>query len=489
MKFDVFRIKALPKLLLLLVTMGLGCKKFVTIPPPPTSLNGENVYLADNTAASVMTMLYGDLANGGYSVSQSYSYLDGFFVTAGLSADELTLYNLSDGNLLVFYTNALYPQGAIGPWNDIYNQLFQVNSVIQGVTGNTSLTPAVAQQLLGEAKFMRGFYYFYLVNMYGKVPLVTNTDVKSNAIDPNASVDSIYAQITTDLIDAEGLLSDNFLSADLQTVTTEKVRPTKWAAAALLARVYLYKQDYANAYQQAASVIGSGLFTLDSLNGVFLMNSTEAIWQLQSIYEGQNGNTPEGTVFVLPASGPAQSTYEVYLDSAFANSFEAGDNRRVKWIDSVVVGGRVYYYPYKYKIGLEEINVQSEYQMVLRSGEQFLIRAEAEANGAGGGLSSAVGDLNTIRERAGLPDYGGPITRDALMSALLKERKAELFTEWGHRWLDLKRWPVSSTLSNVMVPAATAKGAIWNADNHQALFPISQGELNLDPNLVQNPGY
>lgn len=472
----------------LLLTLVAGCKKFVTVPPPPTSLNSDNVYQSDGTAAAVMTQLYASVVNGGGNIGQ----LDGFFLTGGMSADELTLFNLSDATALSYYTNALVPlnTGVLGPWFEVYTDIFTTNAVIDGVTGNNLLTPAVSQQLLGEAKFMRGFFYFYLVNIYGEVPLVTNTNAKANALNYRATVDSVYGQIIGDLTDAEALLSDNYLGPDLQTVTTAKLRPTKWAATALLARVYLYHQDYPNAYAQANSVIGSNLFGLDSLDAVFLMNSHEAIWQLQNINLGRSANTPEGQVFILPATGPgATNGYEYYLNNALVNSFEPGDSRRTHWIDSVVVGSTAYYYPYKYKAGAAQLSTQSEYQMVFRLGEQYLIRAEAEANGAGGGLSAAVNDLDAIRQRAGLPGYAGPVTTDSVMAALLNERRVELFTEWGHRWFDLKRWPVASTLNSVMIPAALAKGAVWNPDNHQALFPIPQVEIEFDLNLTQNPGY
>lgn len=480
---------AFASLWLLLVTVS-GCKKFVTVPAPPTGLTSGNVYESDVTAISVMSQLYGRIAGSGYGVSGEGN-INGFFLAGGLCSDELTLFAKQDLTSLQYYTNTLTSAGApAGPWIEVYNYIYTTNAVIESVTGNSALTPAVAQQLLGEAEFMRGFFYFYLVNIYGAVPLVTNTDAKGNALNARASIDSVYHQIITDLTAAQGLLSNNYLGPDLLTTTVQKVRPTKMAATALLARAYLYTKDYEDAYAQSNALINSGLFQLDSLNAVFLMNSNEAIWQLQSAALGYNPNTPEGGDFILPPTGPNfNNGYWWYLNADLVNSFEAGDNRRTDWIDSAVVGSTVYYYAYKYKSGLQQQNVQTEYPMVLRLGEQYLIRAEAEANGAGGGVSDAVTDLNVIRQRAGLSGYAGIVGTDSLMSALLKERRVELFTEWGHRWLDLKRWPVANTLNSVMTQASIEKGVTWSPDNYQALFPIGQAEIYADPNLVQNPGY
>lgn len=468
-----------------------GCKKFVTVDAPPTNLSSGNVYKSDGTATSVITNLYAQMSVSAYGdeLAGSNTNLAGSFLFAGLSADELTLFNPTNTDLNFYYTNGVNANmDAIGCWDEVYGNIFTVNSAIEGLSSGTGMTPSVQQQLLGEAYFLRGFYYFYLVNFYGRIPLITGVDAHVNGLAAASSVDSAYGQIISDLRIAEALLSNNYLSGNLLTTTTEKVRPTKWAAAALLARAFLYHKDYDSAYAQSSLVINSNSYQLDSLNQVFLKNSNEAIWQLQSITLGQQANTAEGQILLLPSAGPDINNYQVYLSNSVVNSFEPGDMRKLDWIDSVVVGPNVYYYAYKYKSGALQMNTTTEYEMVLRLGEQYLIRAEAQANGAGGGLAAAVADLNTIRQRAGLPNYNGAASLDAVMSALLHERQVELFTEWGHRWFDLKRWP-GNAIGNVMSVAAPVKGGVWNADNHQALYPLQQGELNTDPNLVQNPGY
>jgi len=119
--------------------------------------------------------------------------------------------------------------------------------------------------------------------------------------------------------------------------------------------------------------------------------------------------------------------------------------------------------------------------MVLRLAEQYLIRAEARAqqNNVGGAQS----DLNTIRTRAGLPNTTAN-DKTSLLAAIIHERQVELFSEWGHRWLDLKR---SGNLDAMMAVVAPAKGATWSS-NWQ-WYPIPSYEIVQDPNLVQNPGY
>ena len=116
--------------------------------------------------------------------------------------------------------------------------------------------------------------------------------------------------------------------------------------------------------------------------------------------------------------------------------------------------------------------------MILRLAEQYLIRAEARAQQ--GNLTGAIGDLNIIRERAGLPDLSTALTQDKVIAAVMQERRIELVSEWGQRWLDLKRTgQVDSVLSKIK--------PTWKINGQ--LYPIPQSELTNDPNLVQNPGY
>jgi hypothetical protein len=146
----------------------------------------------------------------------------------------------------------------------------------------------------------------------------------------------------------------------------------------------------------------------------------------------------------------------------------------------VTVSGVTYDYADKYKIGLVN-EATAEYDVVLRLGEQYLIRAEARAEE--NNLTGSAADLNFIRTRAGLPNTTAT-SQAALLAAILHERQVELFTEWGHRWFDLKR---TGNLNAVMGAVTPIKGGTWTASG--ALYPIPQSEITLDPKLTQNEGY
>jgi hypothetical protein len=458
-----------------------ACKKLVEVSSPPTSLTSGNVYTNDATAAAVLTNIYGTISGNNPLNAASMNSIS---LVSGLSGDELTLLGGTSTNTILspFYLNSLAASstgaGGLLLWNDFYTKLYIVNTALERLAVSNSLTPSVKQQLMGEAKFLRAFFYFYLVNLYGDVPLTTSSDYTKNAILSRSAKGDVYKQVVADLKDAQNLLADGYVASDATTSTDERVRPNKWAATALLARAYLYTGDWANTETTAGAVISNtARYDTVSLNNVFLKNSKEAIWQLQPVNAGWN--TEDARVFVLPGTGPSNN-YPVYLSKQLVNSFESGDQRKLNWVNSVTVNGTAYYYPYKYKAASLNAPV-TEYATVLRLGEQYLIRAEARAHL--GKTSEALKDLNLIRKRAGLAD-ANTTDQTSLLNLIYHERQVELSTEWGHRWMDLKR---TGKVDEVMSTVVSAKGTTWSSN--WALYPIPLYDITQNPNLRQNPGY
>ncbi len=225
--------------------------------------------------------------------------------------------------------------------------------------------------------------------------------------------------------------------------SSTNTRPNEMAAAALLARVYLYQKDWVNAETQASMVINSGSYNLESnLNNVFLATSGETIFQLAR----PANNTAEGLAFI-PSSSSAKPAFAIR--SSLLNAFTSGDNRKTSWLNGDTINGTIYYYPYKYKQRVN--NPVTEYNVVLRLAEVYLIRAEARAEQ--NNISGGQADI-TIRNRAGLANTTAS-TSAALLNAIASERQLELFAEWGHRWFDLKR---TGTIDTVI---GTAKSIVW----------------------------
>ncbi|WP_259070357.1 RagB/SusD family nutrient uptake outer membrane protein [Mucilaginibacter sp. X4EP1] len=462
-----------------LLISGTGCKKLVDVPPPVTELTGNNVFINNATAIAVLTGIYNSMSSGNSFAAGGNS----ISVYAGLSADEL-LCTANNSTNTLFYTNSLNSRQT--NYGGSYQNIYQVNAAIAGLTSSTTLTPAVQQELIGEAKFLRALNYFYITNAIGDAPLALTNDYTITDKLARAPQAQVYQQIIADLTDAQKLLSKNYLMADVQTAypatiaSQERVRPNYYAATALLARVYLYTKDYQDAITQSSAIISNtSYYSLASLNNAFLkasLGNPEAIWQLQPTYY----YTPDGNFFVLTAP-PTLSG--VWLSNNLLNTFEPGDQRKVNWISSYTGGGQTYYFPYKYKV-YTGTSSSPEYSMVLRLGEQYLIRAEAEAQL--GQTGPAATDLNVIRTRAGLPNTTAN-TQNTLLGAILHERQVELFTEWGHRWLDLKRTGNVNAVMGSPGNVCQQKGGTWSPN--WALWPIPQSDILLDPALIQNPGY
>jgi starch-binding outer membrane protein, SusD/RagB family len=446
------------------ILSSLSCRKYLDLKAPATQLTSTTVFKNDATAVAAQLAIYSQMEGDGLPYN--------LIVDTGLSSDELNNYSSNTGYVDLAANNLTSSNSLVQSlWASFYKYIYESNAVLEGLVNSSSISAPVRKQLMGEAKFVRAFCHFYLVNLFGKVPLVLSTDYTINAGSKRSEIADVYTQIAADLSEAKNDMSANFMAAN-GTGSTERVRPTRWAAAALLARVYLYLGKWDMAAQNATEVINSGQFQLVSdLNKVFLKNSPEAIWQLQSVVPRFN-TYPGG--FLILTSAPSL----VALSTSLTGGFEAGDGRYTAWTKTIATGGNTYYYPYKYKVPQNASSI-TEYTMVLRLAELYLIRAEANAQLSNSGL--ALADVNAIRSRAGLPAAtAGSLIE--LMTLIGKERKAELFTEMGDRWLDLKRTgTVSGTLQQL-------KGSNWTSGTDE-LYPIPQSEVLRDPLLTQNAGY
>ena len=350
-------------------------------------------------------------------------------------------------------------------WNKAYQYIYTANLTLEKLANSPALSSSVKMRLTGEALFIRAFCYFYLVNLFGDVPLVTLPDYRINEKYDRTAASKVYDQIIKDLGDAADKLPTVYENE-------ERVHPTKWAAVALLARVHLYLGNWPDAESYSGLVIQSGLHSLTaSPSEVFLKNGSEAIWQLLPVNPAIN--TWEGN-FILPATADAPPTY--IFDTSIVSKIEPGDLRGANWFTRRDYLGQVIYYPTKYLV--RGINVPlTEYYMVLRLAEQYLIRAEAKVQQ--NKIAESLEDINVIRHRGGLSDVVAS-TKDDVLAAIEKERRVELAAEWGHRWFDLKR---THRADAVLAPIKSG----WQATD--VLWPIPANQIKVNPRLEQNPGY
>jgi hypothetical protein len=468
--------------------MVASCNKLVSIGEPRNTLTTEKIFSTDAHAESALLGLYGNMiSNSSTNPDNAYqvSWSAGLSTFAGgLSGGEI-----SRIGTLKMTLGEINLQYALDYWRSAYNIIFLANSVIEGIAASTSekLSDSARRQITAEALFLRALSFFYLVNYFGDVPMTTTIDFHLTSQLSRTPKEQVYQLMVKDLETAYNDLGDKYTAG-----SGKRVRANKWAAAALLARVHCYLGEYEKAAGYATEVIDQQqLFTLETISRVFLTDSKEAIFQLmQTDASGTLKNATSEGMFFLPRTSTAGTSVRAYLEENLLQAFEPDDQRYAKWTDSITQpfdgASAKFWYPSKYKTGSNNAELgapQTEYYMVLRLAELYLIRAEARANGASGGIGEAIADLNKLRFRAGLPDLPLSLTPDEVKEAVWHERQVELFAEWGHRWLDLKRSGKANQVLSVL-PANQP----WDGD-WQFLYPIPQSEIEVNRNLTPNPGY
>lgn len=451
-------------MLLGLLTFVYSCDSFVEVDLPSSQLSSATVFEEKATANAAMTDIYAKIRDNGFLTGNA----SGMGAALGSYTDELDYYGGTTAGTYFFYNNTLLPtDGTIGGWwSDSYNKIYAANVVYEGVNASKTLTQTDKDQLMGEALFVRALIHFYLVNLFGDVPYITSTNYQQNQRVHRMPIAEVYSHIIADLEQAKQLLPKQYFGS-------LRVRPNRFVATALLARVYLYNAKWAEAASTASTVINeTGMYKLGpNLDQTFLKESQSTLWQLIPKLAGRN--TEEGANFIFTAGPPRF----VALRNELVGTFEDSDLRKTRWIKAVTNGKNTWYHPYKYKE--QTLSGQTrEYSIIFRLSEQYLIRAEAQAQ-----LDNLIGakdDLNTIRNLAGLADTSAK-NQQELLTAILKERHVELFTEWGHRFFDLKRTNLLDNALSTIKPAWNTKGR---------LLPLPESELLLNPNLApQNPGY
>ncbi|MBN2348097.1 MAG: RagB/SusD family nutrient uptake outer membrane protein [Bacteroidales bacterium] len=393
-------------------------------------------------------------------------------------------------------------------YQGIYRCNLAINKIPE-IQPDETMDISLKNRLVAEAKFLRAYYYFRLVRVFGGIPKITLTLDPSEYKQPRALRDTIYSLIYNDLESAIPGLWLKSLYAD-----EDLGRATKGAAQALLMKAYLYNQEWTKAKAWGDSVILSGEYDLEpgfssnfSLAGE---NGTESVFEVQymeeptSDYGDGNGYT-RGTFIII-----MQRTRVGSLGWGFnrptvdlLNEFESGDPRR----NATITGpdGDLYlgngYHSRKYALEgytLAHPTRGPLNQKVIRFSDVLLMYAEAacEIND----LPAAKAALERVRLRARnnnpsvLPAFPyGSYTdnQEDLRDAIRHERRVELAME-GHRFFDLVRWGIAEQVMNAyrenesvaitdyMMPFETGK---------HDLFPIPETEINLNNLLLQNPNY
>lgn len=479
----------LPLLALSLALFG-GCSDKALV-EAPKSLAVETYY---NTAAeieaavnAIYSPLRADNCLGGLYPAQHEAYTD-YGYGRGSYAILSNFQGLDNTNIT-----------RVGQmWDLFYLAIRNANLVIRNAPNATSASTADKAKYVAEAKFLRALTYFYLIRNWGGVILRTEANMTEQNLKRTAA-DDVYALIVSDLKEAETALPD---------APALVGRPSKWSAKAVLADVYFYRNQYAEARDKADEVMKSNKFSLvpvtvaddfAKLFGADVVTTPEEIFYLK--YTRVNG---QGFNLVMFAHNPAARLHGA--GGFFAHYTDALTNNVYKNWDTNDL--RKTYGWYKWNIGLGANSLlnkkftdpaaptgsaaANDYPLY-RYADLLLLYAEAASRAGSGPTIAAMEALNQVHRRA----YGKPANAPSAVDFKLADYNATTFVELvirergyetqyeGKRWPDLKR----SGKFRELIKAGVGKDV---ADKH-LLWPIPISELNfntaLDPTKDQNPGY
>lgn len=395
-----------------------------------------------------------------------------------------------------------------GIWRKCYDAINNANLVINRV-GQAPIGTAIKNRLIGEVKYLRALHYFMLTNTFGDVPLWTGElNLAEVSVLPRTPVSEVRNQIKADLLDASNLLPLSYPAADVG-------RATKGAALGLLAKVYLFDKDWANAQKYAQLVVDGNQYQLVPFANLFdvfnkFKNNKESIFEIQ--YKRDNATNVNVKIhyyhtWFLPLKDANGKTYAgvdfgnsvmrafevLYPSSVLVNMFETGDLRKNVTVATGYNTTTFNRFPkpgrpwFGAKFWDLESNDQSSGKDIyfMRYADVLLILAEAqnEQNNP-----QALTWINKIRlEHGGLSVPLSGLNQDAIRTVIMKERGVEFVGEFGRKW-DLFRWKkivdaVKSVSNDNPLGAA-------NVREFHNLFPIPEAEIAKNANLKpQNTGY
>ncbi len=499
-----------------------SCKKTIDL-YPQSNLNTGTYYSNYGEVKAALTGCYNGMQR---SLSNEWQFTELRSDNSKQGQPGSTASTNRDLSDLDMFTPSTSHQALYTYWLATYNNIRNTNIVLQklGVVYNPTngsitfnnidipITDADRKQLAGEAMFIRAYHYFNLVRLFGGVFLVHEPITPSQAKAMNrASVADIYKLIEADLSTAA--TSMNSLKFG-QMAAADLGRATRWAAKGMLAKVYLTQGKKADAITLLQDVItNSGHSLQPTYAAVFNINNemnSEIIFAIRYKAGGIGLGSHFGNTFAPLGSGSAVINGDgdgLNYPTADLDTATNGDLRKPTLIATYGSGSAAKLYVKKYLFPVTLVDDGESDWPVLRYADILLMLAEAQ-----GYSPSSLDLINSVRPRAGLPNYTmASVTSVAQFElALSNERRIEFAFE-NQRWFDIVRFNTTlNTLTAVQImkdhytdeyyahyrlyvtPAPTLAELHANISvNNRLLLPIPQREIDTNTQLVieQNPGY
>lgn len=458
--------------LAVLVAIASSCSDLLNTEPKQSV--SSSVALSDITGIrALLISVYDRLQPNTY-------YGARIMIAPEIMADNVRLTNTNSNRYFNERVNA--PSAHMQQFWANYAAINEANFIITSIDA-ANTTAADKAQIKGEALFLRALLYFDMARVFAYEPtkvvngfnegLILRTeptdDVAKADLRARATVQETYQFIEKDLKDAIASFP----------ATGNRLRANKAAANALLARVYLYWEKYADAitYATAALDAPNGASLVSGANYVAAFASApnpESFFEINYVQATESLGVNE-SMHSLTTNLTTGNWGDVVPTNELLSLYEATDIRRTQGFFAATKGGEAVFFSRKFPgaRGPFTDNIP-----VIRYSEVLLIRAEAYA--ATGKADLALADLNRLRTRAGATVIPATVTGEDLMNAIMRERRLELVLE-GHRFFDLKR------RGEVITKAALSAPVPYN--DFRILAPLPVGQVQLNPKLKQNPGY
>lgn len=457
------------------LTIITSCKKFLT-ENPKSSANPTTVLTSVGGFDAALIGAYSNFTGWTKMYTWDVLKLNESFVDyqyAPYAAD------ISNGNIL----SSDYPVWFA--WENLYKIIGSANLVISNIA-NISGAPE-KNRIEGEAKFLRAWAYFNLVQFFGDVPLVLESVNDPSNFQPARSPQKdVYNQIIKDLQDGESLMND---------VAPQPSRVNRWVAKAYLSKVYL---TMAGSPNNITTYNGTNTYSLALDKAKEVINSNK--YSINVPYQAVHQTTGDAET-IWEIRSPDLSLYNHYTflsqgiftpSAAFISSFDANDVRGPAWgiRTSYVYNGTTYTFPeptYMKFVDTIQNSKGQQFQSTLsitamRLADVLLMGAEADNELNSTPSTDAYTWINAVRQRAGISNLPAGLSKPAFKDAIFIERRKELYGE-GWSWFDLKRFNKFDLLNTT---GRSFKTAI---DAHLNYYPIYNAETVNNPNVTQNPGW
>ncbi|MEM6844944.1 MAG: RagB/SusD family nutrient uptake outer membrane protein [Bacteroidota bacterium] len=394
-----------------------------------------------------------------------------------------------------------------------YEMVNRANTALQGIETaeeGTYQTEGLQDTHRGEALFLRAYAYFNLWNYFGTAPLITERIQGGDELNnPNSQGNQLLDQAIEDFTEATGLLPESWDETNRGRVTANAARGFLGKALVFRATVNDAPADYTSAITAFDQIEGRALADHFKFNF-----SPEHENNIESLFEFQAGQSPTNDNVWLPndfdAAVGSMSAYWGFFDGNFSlfgqllfipspkliETFEEDDPRVDFTFNPADTTMTKYVFnDLKSNTGVGSLNNPR----ILRYADVLLLKAEALV-ASGGSTTEAIELVNQIRTRArNSTDSTASVVpanydinqtdRDTIMEWIMNERFLELVGEEAHRWFDLRRWHLGGRIDLVNWDFSSARSDFaFDVDTH-LYFPIPSNEVDLNPNIVQNPGY